>query len=207
MFRFCRYFVFFLMLGLNAKSHAHELKTGDLIFQGESNSNFSKAISKATADGDSVKYVHVGIIEVTDSIIYVYEASPKYGVRKTTLNEFISASENSHDHPLVTFKRLNIDFPIERVITNVKKYIGQSYDWWFLPDNDKMYCSELVYECYRDFDGNRIFNSQPMNFRSPDGSMPEFWIELFEKLKMKVPEGVSGTNPNDLSKDIRLIEL
>ena len=70
-----------------------------------------------------------------------------------------------------------------------------------------MYCSELIYESYRDFDGNRIFQARPMNFRDPDGNLPTFWEELFAKLNMEVPEGVEGTNPNDLSKDPRLQDI
>ncbi|MCH5325636.1 MAG: hypothetical protein J1E29_00345, partial [Duncaniella sp.] len=70
----------------------------------------------------------------------------------------------------------------------------------FLPDNDKMYCSELVYESYLTESGAHIFEAAPMNFRAADGSMPQFWLELYAELGVPVPEGIPGTNPNDLSK-------
>lgn len=61
-----------------------------------------------------------------------------------------------------------------------------------------MYCSELVYESYLDDNGEHIFLARPMNFRAPDGSMPQFWVELYDALGCPVPEGVPGTNPNDM---------
>ena len=89
---------------------------------------------------------------------------------------------------------------MEECLTKAKSFIGQPYDWWYLPDNGKMYCSELVYESYLDSDGYHIFEAHPMNFRSPDGTMPQVWISIFEELGQPVPEGVLGTNPSDLSK-------
>lgn len=173
---------------------AEELKTGDLIFQAEGTGDFSKAISASTGSPDSLNFVHVGIIEVTDDNVNVIEASPEYGVRLIPLNEF------KNDSARYVIKRINIDFPLEKAVVNAKKYIGQPYDWWYLPDNEKMYCSELVYESYLDYDGNHIFETKPMNFRDEDGSFPEFWIKLFKKLGQPVPQGIPGTNPNDLSK-------
>ncbi len=46
-----------------------------------------------------------------------------------------------------------------------------------------------------------------MNFRAADGSMPPFWNELFAKLGEEIPEGLPGTNPNDMSRDTLLTEV
>lgn len=46
-----------------------------------------------------------------------------------------------------------------------------------------------------------------MSFRDAEGQMPAFWVELFAKLGETVPEGVPGTNPNDLSRDEQLVEV
>lgn len=40
-----------------------------------------------------------------------------------------------------------------------------------------------------------------MNFLDENGVMPEFWTRLFEKLGVAVPQGVPGTNPNDMARD------
>ena len=184
------------------------LKSGDLIFVKEGSSDFSKAITESTAYEDSVKFIHVGIIEITPESEYmIIEASPEEGVRIISLDKFLQQTQKKGDHKGVVIKRLNIDFPIAETLEKAKSYLGEPYDWWYLPDNGKMYCSELVYEAYRYENGERIFHSFPMNFRAPDGTMPEFWVKLYEQLGERVPEGVLGTNPNALSKEDVLIEI
>ena len=46
-----------------------------------------------------------------------------------------------------------------------------------------------------------------MNFRAADGHMPAFWTELFDRLGEPIPEGIPGTNPNDLAKEPVLQEV
>ena len=186
-----------------------ELRNGDLIFVGEGCGDFSKAISMSTSSSESIKLVHVGIIEVCGKDdIKVIEASPENGVREIAFEKFIESVPKIDGYPQIIFMRLIRDFPVEKCILNAKSYLGKPYDWWYLLENDKIYCSELVYESYLDETGTHIFELTPMNFRSPDGSMPKFWIELFDKLGEPVPEGIPGTNPSDLSKSsvLRKIE-
>ena len=61
-----------------------------------------------------------------------------------------------------------------------------------------------VYECFLRPDGSHIFSSQPMNFLDSEGNLPEYWKELFEKMQMDVPQGLPGTNPEDLSRSTTL---
>ena len=197
----------FLFSVLSIAGEVPEFKSGDLIFQGAGTGSFSKAITDATSQNDSISFVHVGIIEAGDTDLYVVEASPENGVRKIQLVEFISESQKTKSGPLVIVKRLKFDFPVEAMLKRVYSHLNEPYDWWYLPDNGKMYCSELVYETYLDTDGDHIFQSQPMNFRDNRGEIPEFWESLFNKLGMEVPEGVLGTNPNDLFRDDNLIEI
>lgn len=202
--------------------NAASLKTCDLIFELDGGSDFSQAITDATTRGDSLNFVHVGIIEVGEEGVNVIEASPKYGVRVVSLNDFMtpeqlicdSLSSNIGEDEIMPgksskyrFKRLNMDFPADKVIDRAKSFVGQPYDWWYLPDNGKMYCSELVYESFLTEEGERIFESHPMNFQSDDGTFPEFWVRLFEELGDEIPQGKEGTNPNDLWRDSRLIEI
>ena len=188
-------------------SNAEKLKKGDLIFQAEGKGEFSKAISSSTSREDSLSFVHVGIIDIDEEGgVNVIEASPKEGVRIISLKNFLL--QEGEDSPgKFVVKRLCIDFPVEETIERAKSYLGQPYDWWYLPDNGKMYCSELVWESFQKEDGERIFKSNPMNFRDKDGNMPEFWIKLYQELGQEVPEGIEGTNPNDLSRDKRLVEV
>lgn len=181
---------------LPATGTDYGLKTGDLLFQTAGTSEFSSAIDSSTG---STGFAHVGIVWVApDGIENVIEASPKEGVRVVEAEKFISEA------PGVTAMRLEADFAADKVISLALSHIGEPYDWYYLPDNGMMYCSELVYESYLSQEGNHIFTAQPMSFRNGEGEIPAFWITLYEKLGVGVPEGVPGTNPNDLSKDPRL---
>lgn len=184
---------------------AFEFRNGDLIFLGEGTSAFSDAISSATSRGDSVSFIHVGIIRVCEKEVTVIEADPEEGVREVPLAIFTHADGNRH--PMISVRRLSIEFPVNESLDRALAHIGEPYDWYYLPENGMMYCSELIYESFRDENGNPIFTAAPMNFRNPDGTMPEFWTSLYEKLGVGVPEGIPGTNPNDLAKDPRLREV
>ncbi|MCH5240429.1 MAG: hypothetical protein J1F38_09415 [Muribaculaceae bacterium] len=174
---------------------AESLKSGDLLFLSEENSAFSNAIVESTAQNDSIKLIHVGIIEIVDDEPYLIEASPSNGVREIPIRDFLQDNKEK-----IFVRRIKFEFPVEQAITRAKSHIGEPYDWWYLPDNNKMYCSELVYESFLDANGNRIFNSIPMNFRDSSGNIPDFWIELFNKIGEEIPEGLPGTNPNDMFK-------
>lgn len=207
------------------------LQKGDLIFQMEGNSDFSNAINEATSKSDSIRFVHVGIIDINEDCVNVIEADPEAGVRIISLKEFLEnspqinpssisrrnnisplLSQDDRNSPLpfvpgVVVKRLNIEFDKENAVNNAKKFIGQEYDWWYLPDNGKMYCSELVYESYLNSNGDKIFKAQPMNFLDANGNLPQFWRDLFHDLGQEVPQGVAGTNPNDMASDPRLVTI
>lgn len=183
-------------------------KNGDLVFQVAGDTPFSVAITDATSWGEDINFAHVAIVAVEKSgRPYIIEASPQYGVCITEWNEFIESSPKVGGRPGVVIKRVVEKFPDEEVIKRALSYIGEGYDWSYYPDNHRMYCSELVYESYLDKEGNHIFHSKPMTFRDKDGALPEFWNILFKKLGLPIPEGMLGTNPNDLSKESILKEV
>lgn len=176
------------------------LQNGDLIFESAGTSAAAKAIDAATAHADEESFSHVAIIEVAEDGVYVIEAASESGVQRITLEEFLDAA--THDeagNPAVAVMRLNRKYDTAAFVANAKKHIGEPYDHYFLPDNGRMYCSELVYESFRDDDGNPIFTARAMNFRAADGSMPEYWVALFASLGKPIPQGTLGTNPNDMA--------
>ena len=89
--------------------------------------------------------------------------------------------------------------------------LGEGYDYIYLPDNGLCYCSELIYDSYIDTAPSpgdcHLFCSAPMNFLAPDGTLPDFWKELFELMQSPVPQGVNGTNPNDMFRDPILVDV
>lgn len=201
------YLFLIILLAGTGQLLSQQLQNSDLLFVVGSDSEFSQAIASATGGDDNLKYVHVAILKVDNDMMQVIEADPENGVRKITLDEFLAGAPRLSGNPGVVIKRLNADFDADSAVANAEKHLGEPYDWLYLPDNGKSYCSELVYESYIDEQGHPIFQAVPMNFRNADGTMPEFWERLFRQSGMAVPEGVPGTNPQDMSKDSRLKEV
>lgn len=183
------------------------LRSGDLLFQVGSESAMSGAIAAATGGNTPLPFTHVGIAVCCRDSDSVLEATSDGGVRMTALDEFLDKSAKIAGRPAVVAMRLKDTTGIAASLLRARTFLGQPYDYSFRPDNGKMYCSELVWESYRTPKGDRIFPARPMNFRAADGTMPRFWVELFEKLGDEIPQGVPGTNPADMSRDTALVEV
>ena len=179
-----------------------ELQTGDLLFQVGGNSKMNSAIASSTSGSAAIDttFTHVGILLIEGDSTCVLEAADG-GVKITPIADFINKSLMVDGKPVLVAKRVADTSIIPAAIQRAKSFIGQPYDYYYLPDNGRMYCSELVYDSYLNADGKPVFSSKPMNFRAADGSMPQFWTDLFKQLEMEVPEGVAGTNPMDMSRD------
>ncbi|MBR5689920.1 MAG: hypothetical protein IKX17_05695, partial [Prevotella sp.] len=84
-------------------------------------------------------------------------------------------------------------------LENARLFLGQAYDTLYLPDNDAIYCSELVQLSFVDGHGRPIFQPVPMTFRDSTGQIPSHWQELYRRNGLAVPEGLPGSNPAELS--------
>lgn len=171
------------------------LQSGDLLFyRNQGWSDMEKAISASTGE-----YVHVALVEVDSAKRqWIIEASSDSGVQRRPMKSF----EGDFD-----IYRLKVPFDTAAVLARAKSFVGQPYDYAFLPQNGALYCSELVYECYLDSAGHHLFEARPMNWRDSKGKLPKYWKRHFRKLKMPVPEGVPGTNPTDMSRSPRLVRI
>lgn len=182
------------------------LQSGDLLFQAGKTSDMTGAITAATGADGTLNYTHVGIALRTDGRDSVIEASTQ-GVRIVALEEFLADAGLIGGHPAVVAMRLRDTTGTAKAIGRARGFLGLPYDYAFRPDNGRLYCSELVWESFRQKDGTPLFRARPMNFRAADGSMPSFWTELFGRAGEPVPEGVPGTNPNDLAREPLLTEV
>lgn len=189
------------IIALSCGQIPSDLQSGDLLFQVGKMSDMTGAISTATGKNEALNFSHIGIVIVTNGVDSVLEASTECGVRIVALEEFLSCATRIDDRPAVVALRLKDTSGVAQAVARARQFTGQPYDFAYLPDNGKIYCSELVWESYLAPDGSHLFQAQPMNFRAADGSMPAFWTELFAQLDMPVPEGVPGTNPNHMSKE------
>lgn len=203
---------FILYIGISLLAHACQPqqftpRTGDLLFQVNEPSAMTNAITDATAQEERYKISHVAIYRQNGDRQWVLEASSRGGVRRIAWREFLASSASIGGQPGVIVMRVDAEFPVEEAIRRAESHIGEPYDYFYLPDNGKMYCSELVCESYRFADGSPIFTTRPMNFRNAAGELPAFWVELFDRLGEPVPEGVPGTNPAEMAKDPVLKEV
>lgn len=186
------------------------LRSGDLVFVGipaefdTDSASMGAAISAATGKEGQLNITHVAIAEVSDDGIWMIEATPERGVGRHRLDIFLNDNRlEDGSLPVFVVKRVrHID--ADAAVMRAKAYYGRSYDFFFLPENEEMYCSELVQKCYLDANGEPVFESQPMNFLAADGTMPPYWEALFKELGMPVPQGVPGTNPQRMSESDRL---
>lgn len=135
------------------------------------------------------------------------EATTDGGVRLTVLAEFLGRSAKIDGHPAVVAMRLKDTAGIAAAVRRARSFLGLPYDYSFRPGREKLYCSELVWESYRAEDGTPLFTARPMNFRAADGTLPQFWADLFDQLGEQVPEGLPGTNPNDMAREELLEEV
>lgn len=206
MFRLILYIGILSVAACTCPRENQRLQTGDLLFQCGTGA-MTEAIAEATGRGETLKFTHVGIAIIGNRADSILEATSDGGVRMTALTDFLAKSARIDGRPAVVAKRLKDTTGIAAAVRKARTRIGAPYDYSFLPDNGRYYCSELVYESYLRPDGTHCFTARPMNFRAPDGTMPHYWTELFERLDEPIPEGVAGTNPNDMSREANLEEI
>lgn len=182
-----------------------DLKNGDIVFQDGSTNDFNDAIKSVTSSWEDRNFSHCGIVyfDSTNNKIYIIEALPGFGVVETPLDIFLERSKDKNCKPKVVVGRL-IDekqYTIPRSIHRALLLLGKEYDDAFSLDNDKYYCSELVYFAFLDSSGQHFIETAPMTFKNPITNVTdEKWLAYFEKLKVAIPEGKLGNNPGGLSK-------
>ena len=177
-----------LALGCSATSAQWDrLQSGDLLFVRDT-SGMGLAVQQTTG-----QYTHVAIVERCGDSLYVIDATQRYGVACRPIEQLSAANVP------VDIYRLTQSFDTISVITRAHSFLGQPYDNAFTHDNGALYCSELIYECYLDSNGNHLFEAVPMNWRAPDGTIPVYWLDHFRRLGAPIPEGLPGTNPTAIS--------
>jgi len=190
------------------------LKTGDLVFVGIpmdyslDSGSMDEAISSSTGKADSLNIIHVAIAEVDDEGSWIIDATIKHGVDRHPLDTFLTDfTLKDGSLPVLIVKRLKDPSSAEEFVANTRKFLGQPYDLHFLPDNDSLYCSELVRDSYINADGSYVFEANPMNFKDSEGNFPLYWEQLFARLGSPIPQGIPGTNPQSMSESPALVTV
>jgi len=186
-------------------SCSQTLHSGDLIFVASENSDFEKSIVEVTKSKEkTLNFTHVGIINVTDSGVFVIEAAPQKGVVYSSFSAF--KDENMNGVLYIGMLKSKYKKHTRDALNRACSHLGKEYDYAFDFENDLYYCSELVYDAYAHASGDpRFFETPNMTFKKEgtDEILP-YWIEYFEKLNLLVPEGKPGINPTGLSRSDKL---
>ncbi len=193
---------------IESTSNDFQLMEGDLLFQDGDCGSFCEAIEKVTHGYNGARLSHVGIvIQGGDSEFAVLEAISK-GVVETSIDSFLNRSADKAGHPKVLVGRLKQEQKalIPPAIQSALQHRGKAYDEVFNLENDKFYCSELIYFGFKDANnGTPIFQLRPMTYKDPatKETFP-IWLEYFQQLGKFIPEGKPGLNPGSMSRSIYL---
>lgn len=196
-------FIFILLSLVYPSTEEFKLQNGDLIFQEACEGNTDNTIKEVTSSIGDYKFTHVGIVYVDErDSVYVLEATrPK--VVLSPLREYLYPSKAKGCYPKSVVGRLKLQYQhcIPNALAEGLTLIGKDYDDGFILDNDKYYCSELIYEILlKGNNGEVVFPLNVMTFKSPKtGEITEDWVEYFGKYNLPVPEGEPGINPGAMS--------
>lgn len=198
--------IFAALLALAAcRQEKPGLRNGDLVFVGipldysVEDDSMDAAITAATGDTVGLNLIHAAILEVDADSVFVIDATLRRGVDRHPLDTFLTDfTLKDGSLPELIVKRVK-GVDTDAAVEKAKTFCGRAYDLYFLPDNEELYCTELIQRSYLDASGAEVFDSEPMNFRAPDGTMPVYWEWLFGLLGIDVPQGLPGTNPQRMS--------
>jgi hypothetical protein len=200
--------IFFLsLLGLFACSkHGSkiDLQSGDILFRGTTSENISEAIDKVTQTSAETHFSHVGLVDVSDSGIFVLHASPVGGTCKISINEFLHPEGETATVIVYRLKdKWRTAIPV--ALKKAKQLLGKPYNFSYILSDTAHYCSEFVYLA---FAADSVFVLNPMTFKDPksDDFFPT-WVEYYQKMGIEIPEGQPGCNPNGLAASNKLERL
>lgn len=185
-----------IFCSINLFSQNVKLKTGDIIFQSMNCGPLCDAINQVTEGYKGHDFSHLGLVYMQNDSIYIIEAAGN-AVRLTPLDKFKSYT---NDEMFVGRLKRKFRKHIPEAIAFSLEQIGVPYDDAYLYDNGSYYCSELIYDAFLDAYDKPFFELQSMTFKAPNSNEYfEVWQEYYDNLKIKIPEGELGFNPDGIS--------
>lgn len=189
-----------LIMNCSIDDSRQTIQNGDIIFQ-ISRSGQSRAIQEATKS----KYSHCGIIYLVNGEQFVFEAVQP--VKLTPLDEWIARGENGH----YVVKRLK---DADQVLTAAvlkkmkaegERFMGKNYDLTFEWNDDKIYCSELVWKIYKRAAGIEVGKLEKLS--DFDLSSQEVKKKIKERYGSAIPKDEIVISPASVYSSNQLIEV
>lgn len=161
-------------------------RDGDLVFQ-TSGSRQSMAVQLATHS----PYSHCGLLFQQDGEWWVYEAVQPVGI--CPLNEWVRRGKEGR----YVVKRLKGQHLLkgkkDTLIALASSFKGKDYDPWFGWDDERIYCSELLWKIFYRGAGIRLGELQTLG--SLDLSAPQVQEIMYERYGTKTPLNDSLITP------------
>ncbi len=201
--------VLLFLCALNSGSFAQQsnfsalVQEGDIVFQHLDGGELGRAIDKVTKGFRGRDYNHCGMVVRVGDSLKVVEAIGR-DVHLSSLADFEKRCAPAD----LLIGRLYPGY--RQLIAGAEKSAlslqGIPYDDYFEMDNGRLYCSELVYEAFRQANrGKPFFKLRPMTFKDPDTNrLFPSWVAYYARLHYPVPQHKPGINPGLLSQSSRL---
>lgn len=187
-----------------------ELQVGDILFQDSDCGAFCTSIEKVTEGIKGAKFSHVGMVMPGSTGEFVVIEAISNGVVQTPLDSFFVRSFDAEKNSKVVVGRVKESYRhlIPAAIDFAQSKLAYPYDDVFDINNEKYYCSELIYDAFKAANQERpIFQLQKMTFVDPDTKQVfPVWKDYFDQLNVPIPEGEPGLNPGGMSKS-RYIDI
>ena len=191
--------VILLATSASAQRLEDQLRDGDIIFH-ESRSSQSRAIQLATKS----RYSHMGIVYRDRDGWRVYEAIQP--VKLTPLRDWIKRGKGGH----YVVKRLRdrsrlTPAALARMRAIGERYRGRNYDLYFEWNDDRIYCSELVWKIYKLGAGVEIGDLQKL--REFDLTHAAVRSKMKERYGNRIPLQEPVISPAAMFESKQLIEV
>ena len=180
------------------------LHSGDILFRGATSGKMSEAIDQVTQTSVETHFSHMGMVEILADSIYVLHADTEGGSCRILLSEFLNPEGESVEVVAYRLKE-KWQSAIPSAIERAKQMLGKPYNYSYILSDTSHYCSEFV---FRAFEADSVFEMNPMTFKDPQTTgFLLSWVEYYQKLKLEIPEGLPGCNPNGMAASEKLIRL
>ncbi len=181
----------------------NELREGDLLFQDLNCGSLCDAIEAVTEGVNGKDFSHCAMVVSINDTLKVIEAIGGE-VQVNSLKTFFIRSGDTISIQNITIGRPKKEYEalIPKAVAYAIQQIGQPYDDEFLLNNNKLYCSELLYESFKAANNNHdFFVLQPMTFKDPEtNDFFPAWVDYYQALQEPIPEGEPGINPGLISR-------
>lgn len=174
-----------------------QLKNGDLIFQDMDCGPLCDAIEAVTKSYNGNDFSHMGMVYHRNDTLFVIEAAGK-AVRLTALEKF---SKNTTKPMYVGRVKKQYQKNIPQAMAFSLKQLGVPYDTEYVYNNGSYYCSELIYDAFKNASKNKpFFTLYPMTYKQP-GTNDFFpaWVDYYKQIGKPIPQGQPGCNPGGIS--------